>query len=85
MSPKNDIRTIAGSRDLRELLFQLVWMLNQHFDTGFILKLFTDFGQAVIAFIAVNPDNQFAFFNFSERGRGENQCRQCRKGEGSDA
>jgi hypothetical protein len=36
------------------------------FDTGVFLEFFTHFGQAVIAFVAVNPDNQLTFFNFGE-------------------
>ncbi|VEB51440.1 Uncharacterised protein [Salmonella enterica subsp. enterica] len=55
---------------LREFLFQLIRVLNGHFNAGVLLKFFTDLGQTVITLVAVDPDNQFTFFNFGEsRGR----------------
>ncbi|MNV28738.1 hypothetical protein D3C71_1199390 [compost metagenome] len=79
MGPEDDVRAVAGGGNLRVLLFQLVRVFDGHFDAGVFLKLFADLGQAVIAFIAVDPDNQFPFLDLGEGGRGKHQGGQSRK------
>ncbi|SBG74474.1 Uncharacterised protein [Klebsiella variicola] len=77
MRPEDDVRAVAGRRNLRELLFQLVRMLYGNFNAGVFFKLFTHFSEAVIAFVAVNPDNQLTFFNFCEGRGGKHHRGQC--------
>ncbi|MNC33932.1 hypothetical protein D3C75_823440 [compost metagenome] len=73
--PEDDIRAIACRRNLWEFLFQFVRVFDGDFNTGIFFKLLTDLGQAVIAFVTVNPDDQFAFFYFCQcRGGKHHRC-----------
>ncbi|SAG55397.1 Uncharacterised protein [Enterobacter asburiae] len=83
MRPEDDVRAVAGCCNLRELLFQLVRMFYGNFDAGIFFEFFAHFGQAVIALIAVNPDNQLAFFNFGKRWGGNHHC--CKGGQCENA
>ncbi len=83
MRPEDDIRAVAGRRNLREFLFQFVRVFNGDFDAGIFLEFFTHFGQAVVAFVAVNPDYQLTFFNFGERRSGDHHC--CKGGQCENA
>ncbi|MNS98783.1 hypothetical protein D3C72_1331600 [compost metagenome] len=83
MRPEDDVRAIARCRDLREFLFQFVRVFNGDFDAGVFFEFLTHFGQAVIAFIAVNPDNQLTFFNFGESRCGNHHC--CQGGQCENA
>ncbi|SAE62397.1 Uncharacterised protein [Enterobacter cloacae] len=83
MRPEDNVRTIAGCRNLRELLFQFVRVFYGDFDTGVFLEFFAHFGQTVIALVAVNPDNQLTFFNFGESRCGNHHC--CEGGQCENA
>ncbi|CZY16394.1 Uncharacterised protein [Enterobacter cloacae] len=83
MRPEDDVRAVTGCRNLREFLFQLVRVFYGDFDTGVFFEFFTHFGQAVIAFVAVNPDNQLTFFNFGESRCGNHHC--CKGGQCENA
>ncbi|WP_407192066.1 hypothetical protein [Citrobacter freundii] len=69
MCPEDDVRAVAGRGNLWEFLFQFVRVLNSDFDPGVFLEFFAYFSEAVIAFVAVNPDNQLTFFNLGEPRR----------------
>ena len=75
MSPEDDVRAVAGRGNLREFLFQFVRVLNSDFDPGVFLEFFAHFSEAVIAFVAVNPDNQLTFFNLGESRGGKHHRR----------
>ena len=73
--PEDNVRAIASCRNLREFLFQFIRMLNGDFNSGIFLEFLTDFSETVIAFIAVNPDYQFTFFDFGESRGGKHHRR----------
>ncbi|MNL62310.1 hypothetical protein D3C87_1863200 [compost metagenome] len=83
MRPEDNVWTVAGRGNLREFLFQFIRVFNGHFNAGVFFEFFTHFGQAVVAFVAVNPDNQFTFFNFGERRCGNHHC--CQGGQSENA
>ncbi len=83
MRPEDNIRAVTGRRHLRVLLFQLVRMLNGDLNPGIFLEFLADFREAVIAFVAVDPDHQLAFFNFGKGRGGKHHRRQ--RGERKDA
>jgi hypothetical protein len=81
--PEDDVRAITGGGNLREFLFQLVRMLYGDFDAGVFFEFFTHFSQAVIAFVAVNPDNQLTFFDLGQSRGGNHHC--CQGGQCENA
>ncbi len=85
MRPEDDVRAVAGRRNLRKFLFQLVRVFYGNFNAGVFFKLFTHFSEAVVAFVAVNPDNQLTFFNFCEGRGGKHHRGQCRQREDASA
>ncbi|SBM40677.1 Uncharacterised protein [Raoultella planticola] len=85
MSPEDDVRAVASRRDLREFLFQLIRVFDGNFNAGIFFKLLTHFGETVIAFVAVNPDDQLTFFNFGEGRGGKHHRSQCRQREDASA
>ncbi len=89
VGPEDNVRAVAGGGHLRVFFFQLVRVLDGDLDAGVFFEFLADFGQAVIALVAVDPDDQFAFLDLGEGGRREHQggqCRECqRAGEGNAA
>ena len=75
----------SQNRNLREFLFQLVRVFYGNFNAGVFFKLFTHFSEAVVAFVAVNPDNQLTFFNLREGRGGKHHRGQCRQREDASA
>ena len=63
MGPDKDVRAIARGGGLLELVSGAVWMSHFNGDAGFLGKPVAYFLQAVIALVAVDPDQELAFLD----------------------
>ncbi len=70
MRPEDDVRAVAGRRNLRNFSSSLSGCSTETL-MPVSFQTFTHFSEAVVAFVAVNPDNQLTFFNFA-RAEAEN-------------
>ena len=51
--PEDNVRAIASCRNLRELLFQFIRMLNGDFNSGIFLEFLTDFSVSTVVLVAL--------------------------------
>ena len=62
MRPDPDVRALAGGRCLLEFVRRIFRVFDDDLDARLLGEFFADLGQALVAFVSIDPDQEGACF-----------------------